>query len=360
MSRDDRNAKPGHALCGYSVSDVGMAKGGKQAAGKRVTLPDGRNVPMNNGSTGFFIPGPHYFQCTESMKINPVSGQIDHAMKLGRAAPGCPDKHWVSGTHVTFAIQNDYYFIKDVSKNGTYVRIGIKGKGERIELKPGNTFSVGQLWLKAKEITGNAAINRKQEEEEENSLDDKEEKEKPEKDEKDDADGDDDLDDDEEYADDSDDDGEVSKNLNKPAKMLLVSADKKLKLKCNFSQTGFIGSDKEKCKLAIKEERAKKRHVEKVHSKIVVEDGRFYLEDAGSAFGTYFGLGKKAYFEMYDGDVFLLGGARFRCVRRKGVFRPLQGLVDLMVGKMPPFDYSVKITGEPNVIKRIHAMKNNK
>ena len=31
MSRDDRNAKPGHALCGYSVSDVGMAKGGKQS-----------------------------------------------------------------------------------------------------------------------------------------------------------------------------------------------------------------------------------------------------------------------------------------------------------------------------------------
>ena len=62
-----RNGKPGHALCGYS--DVGMAKtgGAKQAAGKRITLPDGRNVPMNNGSTGFFVARPHYFQCTESL-----------------------------------------------------------------------------------------------------------------------------------------------------------------------------------------------------------------------------------------------------------------------------------------------------
>ena len=74
VARRPKRKAGSRAVRGYCVSDVGMAKGGKQAAGKRVTLPDGRNVPMNNGSTGFFVVRPHYFQCTESMKINPVSG----------------------------------------------------------------------------------------------------------------------------------------------------------------------------------------------------------------------------------------------------------------------------------------------
>ena len=44
-----------------------------------------------------------------------------------------------------------------------------------------------------------------------------------------------------------------------------------------------------------------------VHTRIVLEDGHFYLEDAKSAFGTYVGLPKKKFFELNGGDKLLLG-----------------------------------------------------
>ena len=46
------------------------------------------------------------------------------------------------------AVQNNHYFVKDTSKQGTYVRIGIHGKGSRVELVKNATFAVGGVWLK--------------------------------------------------------------------------------------------------------------------------------------------------------------------------------------------------------------------
>ena len=42
------------------------------------------------------------------------------------------------------------------------------------------------------------------------------------------------------------------------------------------------------------------KDVSPVHARIVLEDGHFYLEDAGSSFGTFVGLPKKKYFEVCD------------------------------------------------------------
>ena len=91
---------------------------------------------------------------------------------------------------------------------------------------------------------------------------------------------------------------------------------------------------KSKEKTKKKEERAKKRLVEPVHTKIIYEDGKFYVEDAGSNFGTYFGLGRKSWFEVHAGDCIMLAGCRCNVVRRGTVFRPLQGFID-MVSRIP-------------------------
>ena len=123
----------------------------KGGAGKKadqnatVKLPNGKEVPLKNSSTGFFVSGAHYLQCAETMagKVNPYGGQIEDGMPYGKRANNLPDKLWVSQNHgtpapahtlascpphaslsyrpcwfcsVLFAIQNNFYFVKDTSK----------------------------------------------------------------------------------------------------------------------------------------------------------------------------------------------------------------------------------------------------
>lgn len=77
------------------------------------------------------------------------------------------------------------------------------------------------------------------------------------------------------------------------------------------------GSDSNKNKIVVKEDLAKANQVDAVHTRIVLEDGHFYLENAEGKMGTYVGLPKKKFFEINGGDQLLLGSAK--CGVSRGV-----------------------------------------
>jgi len=235
------------------------------------------------------------------------------------------------------------------SRRGTYIRIGHSKKNKRIELHKGMTFAVGRVHFKVQSIEGAAADNleakKKQEEEEAKAAKAKAEGKSSGKEEE--------LDSDEEYADDSDDDKSTSTTsgsrkgkLDGPPVMFLASLDKKNhSIKGRIRETSTIGTDKEKNKIAISAELGKEKMVDAVHTRICLEDGHFYLEDANSSFGTWVGLIKKCFFEVHVGDHIMLGSARCRIGMNVVPLQPIQGIIDILLGNMNPANYSFKLLG---------------
>jgi len=338
---------------------------GKAASADATVLVNGKQEKLTSGAFGYWVKNPCYMRCMEGMLggLPPLPDLNDQTAFGSSSGFKLPSKMNISKAHMMVAVQNNHYFVKDTSKQGTYVRIGIHGKGSRVELVKNATFAVGGVWLKVVAIEGNAAVNAaeiakmKEEAAAKEAAGEKVEKAKKK---------DDDLSSDEEYADDSDDDGKSGAGAkavddSKPAKLVLAGVDKKLKMKASFYETGCIGSDKAKCeRLTISETRAQSRKVDPVHSRIVFEDGRFYVEDAGSNFGTYIGIGKKSFFQIESGDTLLLARARFKVVMSPVAFRPLQGFIDMLMGDMGKFDYGVDILPRnSSVVERLAARKGN-
>lgn len=318
-----------------------------------VKLPSGKVVKMTNGYRGSIAPGVHTLRCIDGWKAMLPWKYINLEEKrpIGKSSVDIfPAKMGVSKSHMTCAVLNGYYFVKDNgAKLGTYIQMG-SGKNKRVELHKGMTFSVGRMGFKVSMIEGAAYDNlelKKQLEEEEA------EKEKKKAESGKDAKPEVELDSDEEFADDSDDEdgGKSSKKSKKgkagkldgPPVMFLTSMDKKLNVKGRIRETSTIGSDKEKNKISIEAEMAKEKSVSAVHSKIILEDGHFYLEDAGSSFGTWVGLPKKKYFEVNVGDKLMLGMARCYVGMRVNPFQPVEGFVNFIVGnnQLTPYDFTL-------------------
>ena len=310
-------------------------------SGQKVTLPSGKEASAYNGDRGFFVRGRHTLKCLEGWKQYLPWKYVEFSDKLSvgkREFDIFPSTLGVSKNHITVACLNNYYFIKDAgSKQGTYIRIGGSSKNKRIELHKGMSFAVGRMHFKISLIEGDAADNR--------VLKAQLEQEAAEKMAKGEASGkkkEDELESDEEFADDSDDDDGGSKKssasgkkrgkLDGPAVMFLSSVDKKLNVKGRIRETSTIGADKEKNKISLEPELAKDKLVDAVHTRICLEDGRFYLEDAGSKFGTWVGLPKKRWFEVNVGDSIMLGSARCRIGMNVNPFQPLQGMIDKLLG----------------------------
>ena len=139
------------------------------------------------------------------------------------------------------------------------------------------------------------------------------------------------------------------------AVMFLSSVNKKENLKGRIRETSTIGSHKEKNKIAIPEEYVKAKKVDEVHTRIVLEDGHFYLENVSSNFGTYVGLPKKKYFEINGGDQLLLGGAKCQIESIPVAFYPLDGIIDKIMGTPAVNIYDMKIVGHASIEKRLDA-----
>jgi len=286
--------------------------------------------------------------------------RLTEGMQVGKRGmnsfPGGKD---VSKHHLDVAIMNNYYFVKDSgSKKGSYIKIG-GSKNKRVELHKGMTFAVGRLHLKVSNIEGDSADNRKlrekMEEEQREREAEQAEKKREDKTEV-------ELDDDEEFADDSDDEDSKKKSgikgkLDGPPVMFITSIDKKVPVKGRIRETSTIGVNKEKNKISVKEDIAKPRKVDDVHTRVVLEDGHFYLEDAGSSFGTYVGLPKKKFFEINAGDLLMLGGARATISQLPATVQFLDGLIDKILGQMPLKIYDMKICGTAPIEKRLKAAR---
>jgi len=321
----------------------------------KTKLPSGKEVTQHNGDKGFIVRGRLTLKCHEGWKqyLPWKYVELENGLQVGKTGFDIfPPKMDVSKTHIVVACLNNYYFIKDMgSKHGTYVRIGLTNKNKRMELHKGSTFSVGRVQFKVSDIQGSAADNiiKKLEMEEAekekaearaaagNATGEKEQE----------------LESDEEFADDSDDeDDKKSKSgsskkgkFDGPPVMFLSSIDKKLKIKGRIRETSTIGADKEKNKVSIDAEVAKLKHVDAVHTRICLEDGKFFVEDVGSHFGTWAGLPKKRFFEVHVFDKVMLGGARCTIGMNVVPFQFIQGIIDKLLGTMNPSDHPMKILG---------------
>jgi len=228
-----------------------------------VTLPSGKQVRANNGDRGFFARGVHTLRCQEGWKqfLPWKYVCLEDRAEVGKKwADIFPQKLDVSKSHVTVGCLNNYYFVKDGSKKGTYIRLHGHKQNKRVELHKGMTFSVGRVQFKVSNIEGDAVDNR-----ELKAQMEKEAAERAAKAAEDEGAGkkkDAELESDEEFADDSDDDdkgkssGKKSK-LDGPPVMFLSTLDKKKPIRGRIRETSTIGSDKEKNKIAIPEEVAK-------------------------------------------------------------------------------------------------------
>jgi len=324
----------------------------------KTKLPSGKEVTQHNGDKGFVVRGRLTLKCHEGWKqyLPWKYVEFENGLQLGkRGFDIFPAKMDVSKHHVTVACLNNYYFIRDqASKHGTYIRIGLSAKNKRVELHKGSTFAVGRVHFKVSELQGSAADNlEKMKEMEEEAREKAEAKEKAEAAGKATGEKEPELESDEEFADDTDDedDKKSSKGSSKKGKfdgppvMFLSTIDKKLKIKGRVRETSTIGSDKEKNKISIEEAVAKAKNVDKVHTRICLEDGHFYLEDAGSSFGTWAGLPKKKFFEIHVFDHIMLGGARCTIGMNVVPFQFIQGIIDKLLGTMNAQDYPMKILG---------------
>lgn len=323
-----------------------------------VELPDGKKHNLHNGDRGFFKRSVHKLRCTEGIlqMVRPM--EFRDSLKLGKATnfasfPGTLD---VSKHHLDVACVNNYYFLKDAgSKRGTYLKLTNSGKNKRIELHKGMTFAVGRLQLKVQNLEGDCADNKKLKEKVEEAARERAEANKD-KDKEDEA-----LDDDEEFADDSDEDdggGGKKGKLDGPAVMFLASIDKKSQVKGRIRETSTIGSDKEKNKISISSEMAKEKKIDAVHTRIVLEDGHFYLESGGGGFGTFVGLPKKKFVEVHGGDKLLVGSARCKIEALPATFAPLDGLIDKILGKRVTNVYDMKVVGSSaSIEERLQAAR---
>lgn len=95
--------------------------------------------------------------------------------------------------------------------------------------------------------------------------------------------------------------------------------------------------------MQIKEEIAKANSVSGVHSRILLEDGHFYLEDAGSKFGTFIGFPKKRFVQLAGGDQLMLGTARCRIEHYLGKFQLIDGLIDKIMGNLGTNVHDLKV-----------------
>jgi len=336
--------------------------GGKKETYK-IKLPDGKEVPMHNGDKGFFLRHVHTLRVLEGLRYRFRGVKLQDKLQIGkRGMNSFPGNKEVSKHHVDVACVNNYYFFKDAgSKHGTYIKIG-GSQNKRIELHKGMTFSVGKLHLKVSQIEGDAADNRKLKAKLEAERAAKEADRKSQEDAKPAV----DLDSDEEFADDSDDEdtkkgGKGGKGkLDGPPVMFLTPVNKKDNVKGRIRETSTIGSKKEDNKIHVPEEKAKEKAVDGVHTRIVLEDGHFYLEDAGSHFGTYVGLPKKKFFEVNGGDHFLFGSAKAQIEYIPVSTLPftfLDGLIDKILGDMGQNMYDVKLCGKANIQTRMKAAR---
>ena len=336
--------------------------GGKKHSYK-TTLPSGREAKMHNGDRGFIKRAPCTLRIWESFKFLPGFGiPLVDKLSIGAKTNSFPATLNVSKHHLTAACLNNYYFLKDAgSKHGSYVKLAkggpSKGGNGRVELHKGMTFSVGRLGFKVSDIQGAASDNkaaiaardkaRKEAEAKQAASGAKEEE----------------LDSDEEFAD-SDDDGGgggggKATKLDGPPVMFLSSVDKKLAIRGRIRATSTIGSHKENNKIAIADDVAAKRSVEAVHTRIVLDDdGKFFLEDASKGgLGTYVGLPRKKFFEVNPGDKLLLGGCRcaIDALYPPILVRPLDGIIEHMMGADELSVYDMTIVGAAPIQKRISA-----
>jgi len=269
---------------------------------------------------------------------------------VGMRGMSMPSGCNISKTHFDTAIQNNYYFIKDKSKMGTYIRIG---KKDRVELHKGYTFAVGKAWFKVSAFEGDAYDNKEAKAQAEKDQKAKAAKKEANPDQKEEE----HLDDGEEYADTDDEgDGAVGK-YDGPPVMVLSSVDKKMGIKGRIRETQTIGAG-DSNKIIIPKEQAAKRAVQDVHARVVLEEGKFFLEHAAGpcAFGTYIGVSKKFWCQVNGGDELLLGGARFSVSQSPATLQIVQGIMDMLIGEFGRRDYRVKLLKNCPVSERISAM----
>ena len=324
--------------------------------GPEVTLPDGKKVPMHNGDRGFFVRHVHTLRVLEGLRYRFRPIRMTDKLEIGRRGMNSfPDKKDVSKHHLTVACVNNHYFLKDAgSRRGSYIKLASSGKNKRVELHKGMTIAVGKIHLKVQSIEGSAADNQAAIEAAAKKKQDAEAAKNNAKD--------DDLDEDEEYADSDSDDGGSSagKNvkLEGPPVLFFTSVNKKHQIKGRIRETSTIGSGKEANKIQIKEELAKDGRVDAVHTRICLEDGRFYVEDAGSSFGTFVGFPKKKLVQVFGGDQLLLGSARAQVENFPGKFYFIDGLIDKIMGNLDISHYPVTLlSSSASLEERLQAAR---
>ena len=80
-----------------------------------------------------------------------------------------------------------------------------------------------------------------------------------------------------------------------------------------------------------------------MHTRIVLEDGHFYLESAGGAFGTYVGLPKKKFFQVTSGDNLLFGQCRCGIEVLPAAFVFLDGIIDKVLPRTEIKGYDFRV-----------------
>ena len=317
----------------------------KKSEGYQVQLPGGSKAPLHNGDRGFFVRHVHTLRALDGSRSHRI--RLTDQLQVGRRGSWTnffPDNKDVSKHHTTIAVLNNYYFMKDAgSRYGTYLRLESSGKNARVELHKGMIFAVGQVHLKVQSIEGDAADNQHAKRKAEAKAIANAEAARaarattapPEE-----------LGDDEEYADDDsesgDDDGKNAK-LEGPPVLFLRSVDKRLQIRGRIRGTSTIGAEAHVNKVQITEAIAKQKKVDGVHSRIVLEDGRFYLEDVSRGFGTYVGFPRKRFLQLNRGDQLLLGCARAKVESKALKLQLVDGLLEKILGSMALNAYSLRI-----------------
>ena len=317
--------------------------GGDKKPKYQIELPDGKQHNLHNGDRGFFVRDVYALRVLEGFRYRFRGIRLTEKLEVGkRGMNSFPAGKDVSKHHTTVACVNNYYFMKDAgSRKGTYFKLASSGKNKRVELHKGMTFAVGKVHLKVANIEGDAADNQEAKaaaaaaaKEKEAAAAEKSGKKE-------------DLDSDEEYADDSDDGGGggggKKTKLEGPPVLFLASVDKRQQIRGRIRETSTIGAAKDSNKVQIKEEIAKEKAVSDVNTRIILEDGHFYLEDAGSKFGTFIGFPKKKLVQVTGGDQMMLGTARCQIEHYPGKMQFIDGLIDKIMGNMGTNVHDVKV-----------------
>ena len=135
----------------------------KKGGDAKIKLPSGKEVKMTNGDRGFVAFGVPTLKCYDGWKSFLPWKYLELTDKMAIGKRGMdifPPKLDVSKQHAIVACVNNYYFLKDNSSKGTFIKVSSSGKNKRIELHKGSTFSVGRIGFKVSQIEGDAADNR--------------------------------------------------------------------------------------------------------------------------------------------------------------------------------------------------------